>query len=58
MFRDVILPEGVDLVHFVIVFHVEGFALLGLHESELFTRVAVLGDHLLELSGSKHSIFG
>ena len=39
MFWDVILPERVDLVHCVIVLHVEGFALLGLHESELFSRL-------------------
>ena len=37
MLWDVILPEGADLVHFVIVLHVEVLALLSLHESELFT---------------------
>ena len=58
MLWDVVPPESVDLVEFVVVSHVEVFALLGLHEGELFSIVAVLGDLLLELSGSKHSVFG
>ena len=58
MLWDVVLPESVDLVKFVVISQVEGLACLGLIPGVVFVLVAVLGDNHLDLCGSKHSVFG
>ena len=55
MFRDVVDPELLNLIEFVVVFEVEFMAHLGLGVGVIFVQIAFLSNHGFELSLAKNS---